>query len=240
LIILDVVLVAVLAYAGYQLRSMRQAAKAREAAKLQHKIVPVPPPQFPAQPSPKAVMATGYAEVAQKMLWSKDRNPVVPVEPPPAPPPPKPMPALPVYHGQLNIGDGAGLFAILAVSNTAPHQAIHVGESIGEFKLVGVNREGIDFEWEGKTVHKSLYEVTDHSGAQQAQAEAPHPVAVAAPRPVVQEKPLGPGADTGGREGIRICQPGDTNPAGVVVDGYRKVLRPSPFGNYCYWEPVGR
>jgi hypothetical protein len=239
LLILDVVLVAVLAYAGVQFRNMWLAAKAREAAELNKRFPAVPAPLFPPMATPPAVMATSYAEIPGKFLLDPSRNPNVPIEPPPPPPPPKPWPPLPVYHGQMNLGDGAGLFAILSVTNAAPHEAIHRGETIGQYKLLDVNREGIDLEWEGKKVHKTLYEVTDH-GSPQQQADAAPQRAVAAPAPVQAhaEVPLGPGADTG-RDNIKICQPYDSNPAGTIVDGYRKVFKPSPFGNYCYWEPVG-
>lgn len=240
LLILDAALVGALLYAGVAFRNTWRAAKAREAAELRHKIPVVPVPRFPAEPTPPAVMATNYAQIPQKFLLDPSRNSVVVVEPPPPPPPPPPMPPLPVYHGQLNLGDGSGLFAILSLDNKTPHQAIHRGETIGQFKLLDVNREGIDFEWNGQTVHRSLYEVTDHSAVAQQEADAAPQRAVAAaaaPPPQVQEQPLGPGVE--GLNGIRICQGHDSNPAGTVQDGFRKVLKAGPFGMSCYWEPVG-
>lgn len=235
LLILDVVLVAVLAYAGVQLRNMWRGARAREAAKLNVKMSPVPVPRFPPTATPPAVMATNYVEIPQKFLLDPSRNPDVPVEPPPPPPPPPPMPPLPKYHGQMNLGDGSGLFAILSVTNTAPHEAIHIGETIGQFKLLDVNKEAIDLQWNGQTVHKSLDELTDHGAVQQAEAAPQRAAAPAAPAPA--EKPLGPGAL--GRDNIRACQPYDSNPVGTVAEGYRKVSRASPFGAMCWWEPVG-
>lgn len=242
LLILDVALVGVLAYAGVEFRHTWRGAKAREAAELRRKIPAAPVPRFPAEPVPPAVMATNYAQIPQKFLLDPSRNSVVVVEPPPPPPPPPPMPPLPVYHGQMNLGDGSGLFAILSLDNKAPHEAIHRGEAIGQFKLVDVNREGIDFEWNGQTVHRNLYEVADHSAAaQQQEADAaPQRAVAAAPAPAAQQepdRPLGPGQE--GLNGIRICQSKDSNPAGTVQDGFRKVLKQGPFGMSCYWEPVG-
>jgi hypothetical protein len=52
------------------------------------------------------------------------------------------------------------------------------------------------------------------------------------PLPAVQ----GPGETT--HFGVKLCNPGDTSPVGAVVDGYRKVLSPTPFGSSCLWEPV--
>ncbi len=140
----------------------------------------------------------------------------------------------------MNLGDGAGMFAILSINKASPHEAIHLGEPIGQFKLLSVNREGIDLEWKGQKVHKSLDELTDRSAVQAQVADVPQqrPAVAAAPVTPPQEKPLGPGAQVG-REGIRVCQTYDSTPEGAVVDDYRKVLKPSPFGNYCFWEPVG-
>jgi hypothetical protein len=42
-----------------------------------------------------------------------------------------------------------------------------------------------------------------------------------------------------GAQGIKLCQAGDSNPAGTVVDGYRKVIKATPFGGICSWEPLG-
>jgi hypothetical protein len=44
-----------------------------------------------------------------------------------------------------------------------------------------------------------------------------------------------PGATSGQ---VKLCNPGDTSPAGAVVDGYRKVVTRTPFGEVCRWEPV--
>ena len=105
LLILDVVLAAVAVYAGFQFRGQWLAAKAREAAILNRKLTPPPPPQFAPLATAPPVLSAGYAEIAQKLLFDRSRNSTVVVEVPP-PPPPKPMPPLPVYHGMMNIGDG--------------------------------------------------------------------------------------------------------------------------------------
>jgi hypothetical protein len=237
LLILDVVLVAVLAYAGFQFRDLFRTSKTHETQGLHHPVPAAPVPQFPPTPAPSAVMATSYIEIPHKFLLDPSRNSEVAPDPPPAPPPPKPMPPLPLYHGQMNLGDG--LFAILSASKTGPHEAIHKGESIGEFKLLSVNKEGIDLEWDGKLVHKTLDELTDRSAAPlQAEANPQRAVAAAPPPPVAQpERPLGP-SESLGADGARGCQANDSNPAGAVVDGYKKVLRQSPFGAICSWMPL--
>jgi hypothetical protein len=233
---MNLVLVASVAYAGWQLRQAWLAAKAREAAELSRRIKPVPPPPFTPLPAAAEVTPTGYANIAQQMLFDRSRNPNVVIEvPQPPPPPPKPMPALPIYHGQMNIGDGP--IAILSVTATTPHQAIHPGEEIGQFKLVDVNTDEIAFEWDGKTVRKKVDELIDRR-VQQDVVVAARTEQLAAPEVPVAKAPLGPGEDTG--RGPRICQPNDSMPAGAVVDGYRKVIAPTPFGESCRWDPVGR
>ena len=135
----------------------------------------------------------------------------------------------------MNIGDGPT--AIMGVKAGAPHEAIHPGETIGQFKLLSVNTQEIVLEWDGKTIHKTVDEMTDNSGpAPQAGAsgrtEAPPPAAAPPPVPVR----AGPGEQT--QFGIRACAPNDSTPVGTVQDGYRKVNKPTPFGPSCYWEPA--
>jgi hypothetical protein len=101
-------------------------------------IPPAPlPPLAPASPA-------DYVEVAQKMLFSKDRNPNVIVQPPPHPPPPPPMPALPVYYGQMALGQPV---VLLAVTPTTEQKSYHAGEDVGKFKVVAWDSESITLNW---------------------------------------------------------------------------------------------
>lgn len=235
LLLLNLVLAALIAFAGYRLRQEWLSTKAREAATLHVRVKPAPPPPFSPLPQSPAVIASGYADVVQKTLFDRSRNPNVVVELPP-PPPPKPMPPLPAFHGTLNLGTGP--IAILSIP-PGPEKAVEIGESIGQFKLLGVNTEEIAFEWDGKTVRKKLAELAAASpAAQAAAAPAGRTEAVAAaPAPAAAApQRSGPGADTG--SGHKACVPSDTTPAGTVVGGYRKVVIPTPFGNSCRWDQV--
>jgi hypothetical protein len=239
LLLLNTVLVALLAYAGWQLRQAWLAARAREAAELNRKAPPSAPPPFTPLPTAAPVAPGGYAEIATQMLFDKSRNPNVVVEVPAAAPapPPKPMPPLPVYHGQMNIGSGPT--AILSQTATGAHEAIHPGEQIGQFKLLDVNSDEIAFEWDGNTVRRKVDTLIDRSAAPPAVASTAGRIdqPAAAPPPAAKTQ-LGPGEDTG--RGPKVCQPNDSSPAGAVVDGYRKVIAPTPFGDSCRWDPVGR
>ncbi len=238
LLLLDVVLLAVVVYAGVQFRNMYREEKSREAAQRAVKITPVPPPPAPPLPAPSPVLATNYAPIAQKFLLSKDRNPDVPIEAPPAPPPPPPIPPLPVYHGMMNFGDTEGPIAILSLPNSKSQKSIHPGETIGEFKLLAVSKDGIDLEWRDQKVHKSLDELKSRGPVREEAQQAAQAPAAAAPRPAAPPPAeRGPAEkDEGG--GIRRCQDNDTYAAGAVVNGLRKIMKPGPFGPICYWEPV--
>ncbi len=236
LLLLNLVLVALLAYAGWQLRQSWLAARAREAAELNRKLRPSAPPPFSALPASPPVSPGGYADIAQQMLFDRSRNPNVPVEAP-APPPPKPMPPLPVYHGQMNIGSGP--MAILSLTAGGAHEVVRPGESIGQFKVVDVNSEEIAFEWDGKIVRQKVETLIDRTPVATAVASAAVRTEQPAPPPVsVPKTPTGPGVDTG--RGFKTCDANDSTPAGAVVDGYRKVVSATPFGESCRWDPVGR
>jgi len=238
-VVLNVALALLTIYAGWQLRRTYQAAKARERATLSKKVPTAPPPPHTAPPAVPPVIAGGYSEIVQQTLFDRSRNPTVPIElpPPPPAPPPKPMPPLPLYHGMMNLG---GITVVLSEDASSPHQGIQIGDSIGQFKLVDVNTEEITFEWDGQTITKKLEELKDRAPVQQTQtastAAAPAPTRTETPAAQAPQAPLGPGTDIG--SGLRSCQSNDSNPAGAVVDGFRKVVLFSPFGQTCRWEPV--
>jgi len=235
--ILNLALACAVAWAGIELRDGWRAAKSHQAATLGRRLPATPTPPLQPLPNQPAVLPAAYKDVAQKDLLDRSRDPNVPIEPPPPPPPPPPVPPLPVYHGYMNLGGGP--IAILSVSGKSSHEAVHPGDTIGEFTLRSVNTREIEFGWRDRVIHKTVDELEDHSSpavqAAAARTVAPPPVA-AAPPPAAAPPAPGPGMDT--HFGVKLCTPGDTSRVGAVVDGYRKVLSPTPFGSSCYWEPV--
>jgi hypothetical protein len=170
-----------------------------------------------------------------KDLFHPSRNPDVPVELPPPPPPPPPMPALPGYHGQMNLGDGP--MALLVEKPGMAEKAIKPGETIGQFKLVDVTTSEITFAWtfNGELARRSLREMADNT----AVAAAPDTrslAAASAPPPPAIKSPIGPGELTG--QGTKTCDPNDSMPAGTVVGGFKKTVGRTPFGPFCVWDPV--
>jgi hypothetical protein len=231
LIVLDLVLLAVLCVLGMRLRDTWLEAEKREVVVLHKTVKTVPPPLLSPLPQVQPATAAAYVQVAQKMLFSKDRNPVVVIEVAP----PKPMPALPVVHGVIDIGDGAT--AIMSAKKGDAHRGFHAGEKVGDFKLVAVNTQEIALEWEGKTIRKRVEDLIDRSAPEPGPAAGvARPATPSAPAPAQVSAPVrsAPGVDTGA--GLRACVPGDNSPAGSIVDGYKKMVIKTPFGEICRWE----
>ena len=240
LLILDLALIVAVIYAGAWVRQRYRQTKSSQAAVLNRRVPDVPPPAFSPAPAVPPVLPSGYAGIAQKMLFDKSRNSTVVIETP-APEPPKPMPPLPAYHGQMKL-PGQELVVFLSDSDRGAHRPVHVGEAIGPFKLVEANSEALTLEWEGKTVTRNLKELMAARGsAPQASAGPAAPVS----RPVIAAPPnapkpmVGPGAELGG---YKACAANDGYPDGAVVDGYRKVVIANPFAptGLCRWDPAAR
>jgi hypothetical protein len=167
LVLLNLALLALAGALVWTLRTNWLQAKARERAVLQRKVAAkavMPPPALPAV---KAVAPAEYIDVAGKMLFSKDRNPTVVVEPPkPAPEPV--MPALPNYHGQMAIGEPV---ILLSMTASGAQRSYHVGEQVGDFKLVSFDDAQVAFEWKGKNVERKLEELRPKETTTQAGAQ---------------------------------------------------------------------
>jgi len=87
---------------------------------LRKRIQPVPPPLTP-PPAVDRVKRASYSDIARKPLFSEDRNAEVVIEP--TPPKLVPMPALPLFHGVVDLDDGP--MAILSDGPRGPHRDYH-------------------------------------------------------------------------------------------------------------------
>jgi hypothetical protein len=233
LVWLNLALLALIVLAGWRARQAWLEAERREQAVLRATLKPLPPPPLAPLAAVEPLAAVAYEEVAQKMLFTPDRNPTVVIEPAK----PKPMPPLPVAYGVMNFGDGP--IAVLGEKANAPHRAYKPGETIGEFKLLSASGTELVFEWEGQRIARKVEELRQRASGDRGGGDTAH-TGTPAPPPqasiqVVQERPLGPGEAV---SGVRTCQPGDSMPPGTVVEGFRKVVSVTPFGRVCRWEPV--
>ena len=191
------------------------------------------------------------------MLFSRDRNPNVPIEAPPKPPPEPPMPALPIYHGQMAIGEPIAILSLPA--QAATQKGYHAGDKVGDFKLVAFDADKIELEWHGKTIERKPEELvakevtpppaaqpaavlsSNAAPAQPASAPAAAVTSLGSPGGSASSSSAGSPPSGLGAEispGVHNCLPGDDSPAGTVLNGYQKRLIPSMFGSVCRWEQV--
>ncbi|RPI16663.1 MAG: hypothetical protein EHM65_03485 [Acidobacteriales bacterium] len=232
LLLLNLALLVLVAAAGWQLRLKWIAGKAQERRVLQPVSKPPVPSTAGLPQAPPPANAGGYAEVAQKVLFSKDRNPNVVVEVAP----PKPVPAFPTAHGVMNLGSGP--VVLLSEKAGVASRGYSIGEKVGEFMLVALEGDELLLEWDGKQFKKRLQDLKPQPGTQVA-AKVAAPAATGPVAPTVSASaPVVAGPDAKVSEDLRSCVPGDTTPAGTVRDGYRKVVTQTPFGNACRWELV--
>ncbi len=239
LLLLNLVLLLAVVAAGWRLRQDWLAAHSREQLMLRRRVAPpLPPPVIFSKPS-EPVLAASYVDIAQKMLFSKDRNPNVVVDVKPVQV--KPMPPLPLLYGVMHLPDGAT--AIMSEKTGGRHKGVRPGEKVGEFTLLNVTLEDITLEWDGKQMVKKIDDLIDRAGPPQPSADGS---TVRATPPPAGKSPAQPDSQPEGKpepgkqmtERMRACQPGDTSPAGTVSGGFIKKTTASPFGTQCRWEPM--
>lgn len=251
LTLLNLLLVALLGAAGWQLRERWVEARIKEEAQLKRTSPAPAPPAVPVVEAVKPVEAANYADVAMKMMFSKDRNPNVVVEVLP-PPPEDPIPTFPTVYGVMDIGGPITVF--MSDGKSSAQKGYRSGDLVGPFKLVSATLNEFVLGWKDKTFNKTLADLKPKPGqepsAPSSAAAAPQSgpvVLVAKPTvggtaaeekmKVAQKDMIKDGMiDTGAVN--RACVPGDTSPAGTVQAGYRKVVRTTMFGQACYWEPA--
>jgi hypothetical protein len=242
---LNLLLLVFIAAGVMELRRRWQDARLREAqvlASAKGTAAPSAPAIANAPATPAKVQAMQYFEVAERFLFARDRNPTVVIEKK-AEPPPKPMPDFPSVYGVMDIGMGPTVF----MSNgNAGQQGYKVGEKIGEFTLKAATQKEITFEWEGKSITKSLDDLRGvareaagpgaNTPGMVANANMASAGVPAGPPKPVEPARAAPGADIGG--GRKGCLPGDTSPGGTIAEGFRKTSTTYAFGPICFWEPA--
>jgi hypothetical protein len=237
-IFLNLLLASLAIWMGWLLRTkwLDEEAHRQDVMKQATHSATVPPP--PPAPAVQRPVAAEYIEVAQRTLFTKDRNPNVVIETPPPPPPPPPVPPLPVYRGQMDIGEPV---VFLATSPTN-EKGYRKGDTVGKFKLVAFDRDNITLEWDGKNLEHKLTDLASkepqpaQSSVVAAAAPAPPVLNIAPPPPKSNGEPA-LGVDMGGP---RACVAGDNSPAGTTLNGYRKVISQGLMGQSCHWEPINR
>jgi hypothetical protein len=240
----------------WQAKTRWDNAQLRRRAGLSAKVAPPGVAPLAPAPKPDAPAPAQYADVAQKNLFAKDRNPNVIIDAPPPQKPPAPMPPLPVMYGVMGLP--SGMRALMAEKVGAASRPVHTGDSIGDFKILSLDAQNIVFEWDGKPVSRKVDDLMDRSYTGSSPAGQPSapasaggaPVAQSPPTPTqqqIQGKPpegLQPASNVPPKLGVemgppgqseRACDPADASPAGTALDGYKKTIVYLPFGAQCRW-----
>jgi hypothetical protein len=233
--LLNLLLAGLTGAAGWKLRQDWIRDHQHSSTVINRQVKPVPAPGIVPVAQPQPFAAPTYADVAQKDLFSKDRNPNVVIEIPPPKPQTK-WPRMPILYGVMGLP--GGLIAMLAERPESRSRGVSVGEKIGELKVVALSSDKISFEFEGQVQEKNVQDLVDRGGPPAAVVVADtntsqNPANVAArggPPP-----PAKPGVDVGAGGQVKACAPGDASPAGTVADGFTKVLKLNPFGAECTW-----
>lgn len=239
LMALNVGLAILLAVGCWRLWSEMRDAAVQETAIAAQPLEPVQIPPSPPAPPPAPVVASDYIQVAQEALFFADRNPNVAIEAEA----PKPLPPMPVAHGILDLGNGPTV--ILSENETAPQRGYRVGDEYEDFRIVEITPNRLVFDWEGERVSRTLEELKpDETAAPAVRTASSARTSSAKASPAkAKSSVLGESAKPGPSQvemgsGVRACKPDDASPAGTVVDGFRKVVSRTPFGQVCRWERV--
>ena len=212
----------------------------------------VPMPDFPAPTARAAVRPASYMPVVERMLFSKDRNPVVEVVVEEAPV--EQRPELPLLAGLADFGDGPR--ALMAAASSDTPQWIKTGDKVGAFVFEGLDGQNVKLSWkdeeftveqeklvgamvrkETKTSRKRPNRPAAPAPGAPAQALPPADLAANAPKPVGGEYKIGKEL----RPGVHAVDPSDKSPDGTTFkhsDGstYTKTVRRTPFGSQSWWE----
>ncbi|MEI9815281.1 MAG: hypothetical protein WDO18_22705 [Acidobacteriota bacterium] len=245
-VFLNVVLGILLIWIGVRLRAHWQEASERKNVAMSRPAHPSSVAAPPAAPGVEAPSAVQYLDVAQKMLFSKDRNPIEILPPPPPPkveppPPPKPpVPPMPHYYGQMDFGEPV----LLMSPDGKIQKSYHKGDKVGDFEIVEFDDKTVTLTWNGDTFLKEFRELTkEPERVAQVAAAAPAPaggrtIIGAGPAPSAgQQKSIGP--TLGEPQGnLRNCVAGDNSPDGTILDGFRLKKMDNLFGSTCQWEPL--
>ena len=235
ILLLSVALLALAGRLGWLLRQKWRDARAHERAVLSQPphVRAVAPPPTPAPAAP--VSPADYIEVAQKTLFSKDRNPNVVVDPPPPPKPDPPMPALPVYWGQMSFGDPVVILTVGASARAEERTTPETKSATSSWWPSTAT--SITFDWNGKQVERKLLELAPKEGQPPASrrragrcpsAPSDQLTSITSAGASDLYRSAGGGSGYGGR--IPRCVHGDNSPAGTVVSGYKKGNWPKSYG----------
>ncbi|MDQ6708033.1 MAG: hypothetical protein M3Z85_18915 [Acidobacteriota bacterium] len=228
LLLLNVALAALIGLAAWRLHQRSIVENTHEQAVLRHAVKIAPPPPVTPVLAPKQLSGSTYGDIAQEDLFAKDRNPTVVIEPPVVVPP-KPMPPLPLFYGVMNLPSGP--IAIMSEKPNTKHIGVHSGDKVGEFTVLALNSQQIEFEWDGKKIVRKVNELIDRSAQNTAVAPVPNPAPPvnAAPPAVAPGNPPAPSGKVAGIPAAAVATD-DGSYRETDKDGHTWLYRQTPFG----------
>jgi hypothetical protein len=250
LLLINTVLFGVLVLGASELYSRWLQAEGRYVrVETAERVVPLP--EYPAPGERPVVRPVEYMPVVDRMLFTKDRNPIVEVVVEETPVVQRPD--LPLLAGLADFGDGPR--ALMAAGEGNP-EWIKVGGKVGAFTFGGIEGPNVKLSWNGEPFTVTQEQLAGNivrrekpkkpgsrPPATPAQGGAPGPAqplganAANAPQNIGGEYKIGKEL----RPGVHSVDPGDKSPDGTTFknsDGstFVKTVRRTPFGSQSWWE----
>ena len=208
------------------------------------------PPVMPAPAEAPAVRAVDYAPISQRLLLSRDRNPVIEVIVPDERDVERPQP--PLLGGVVDLGDGP--LALMAPNAKTPPRWTGVGEKVGEYTLQAFAEDTLTLDWNGESIELQRSELaavkfdrreeraasrkTAGSGSANRQAAASRS-GESASNLTASSDAVEKGKYVIGRQlgsGGYAADANDGARDGVEYKGYVRRVRATPFGAQHWWE----
>ncbi len=250
LLLLNALLLGVFVLGASELYRQWLEAEARYA-RLEEAERVVPLPDFPTPAERARIRPASYMPAVERMLFTKDRNPVVEVVVEETPEVVRPE--LPLLAGLADFGDGPRALMAAAANDTP--QWLEAGEKVGDFIFEGLEGQKVKLSWQGEELtvaqdqlvgamapretrtSKTSRPRLPAGGGAPAQAQQPANLAENAPKPVGGEYNIGKEL----RPGVYAVDSSDKSPHGTSFkhsDGstYTKTVRRTPFGSQSWWE----
>jgi hypothetical protein len=247
LLLLNTVLFGLFVLGAAELYSRYLQAEARyERVDAAERVVPLP--EYPAPGEQPAVRPAQYMPVVERMLFTKDRNPVVEVVVEETPV--EQRPDLPLLAGLADFGDGPR--ALMAAASDGRPDWVKAGDKVGPFVFEGLDGQKVKLSWKDEEFTVAQEQLTGALRRDPKTPKKPRPGSAAAPpAPAAQNTNLTQAAaeNIGGdykvgkelRPGVFAPDPSDKSPNGTSFkhsDGstYVKTVRATPFGSQSWWE----
>jgi hypothetical protein len=238
--VVNVLLLALAAGLGVRLRGDW----IRGAQRQQGLYGPAKSTGLPAGAFPGAVVppVASTESIVQNNVFSPDRNNLVPQVIQRQPPPPDP-----VLLGSMDLGTPVALMTE-GGPQPGPVRQVKQGEEIGGYKVVKISGDFVTVSYEGQEKRIQVLTAPRQVGApSQAYVEPARPVSsVTTANPASKNPPREDSGINKSWKGDTLTSGDmfgngvpDTYPAGTVINGYRKMEHPWPFGGkQVWWEKV--